>query len=256
MKMSSSSNRYDDQPPPHSSTTTTTTPFSSSMISGEIPSSNVSDRNVSSIKLQEWKSNEIYMTDLNKINRNDLYKEYFKRRTLNKKLPSYYLDMSDYFFKIGLPTEALSILTSILELELESPQLLRVVGYKLEEFGILDLSELIFRKVLKLKIEEPQSYRDLSLVLSKLEKYKEAIELMYEVIIKQWDNRFDEIEITSLIELNRMLNFSKENNNIIRKEFIFPIEFDLRIVMAWDTDSTDIDLHTLEPTGEEVFLFT
>jgi uncharacterized protein YfaP (DUF2135 family) len=28
---------------------------------------------------------------------------------------------------------------------------------------------------------------------------------------------------------------------------------DLRIVLTWDTDNTDIDLHVLEPSGEECF---
>jgi uncharacterized protein YfaP (DUF2135 family) len=30
------------------------------------------------------------------------------------------------------------------------------------------------------------------------------------------------------------------------------LDVDVRIVMAWDADNTDIDLHVIEPSGEEV----
>jgi len=54
--------------------------------------------------------------------------------------------------------------------------------------------------------------------------------------------------------MNRMISFndSKDIPKDINPEFIYPMKIDLRVVMAWDTNNTDIDLHTLEPTGEEV----
>ncbi|CAF2798532.1 unnamed protein product [Rotaria sp. Silwood2] len=59
----------------------------------------------------------------------------------------------------------LRILTNVLELELESPQLLRTVAYKLVELGLFNLAENIFRHTANLRSDEPQSYRDLALLL-------------------------------------------------------------------------------------------
>jgi uncharacterized protein YfaP (DUF2135 family) len=38
------------------------------------------------------------------------------------------------------------------------------------------------------------------------------------------------------------------DNRLIRH-----LPVDLRIVMVWDTDNTDVDLHVIEPTGEECY---
>lgn len=147
------------------------------------------------------------------------------------------------------------MLTNILELELENPQLLRIVGYKLEEMKELDLCEQVFRQVLKLRADEPQSYRDLALILEKKGQPVEAMKLLYKVVLGKWDLRFDEIELTALIELNRIITYYKQDNPNselpvqIDPELIFPMDLDLRIVMAWDTNDTDIDLHVYEPNG-------
>jgi uncharacterized protein YfaP (DUF2135 family) len=36
-------------------------------------------------------------------------------------------------------------------------------------------------------------------------------------------------------------------------EFIFKMPVDIRIVLAWSTDNTDIDLHVIDPYDEECF---
>jgi Ca-activated chloride channel family protein len=144
-------------------------------------------------------------------------------------------------------------------LELENPQLLRIVAYKLEEMKQLDLCEQIFRQVLKLRPDEPQSYRDLALVLHKKGQVAEPMKLLYQVVLGKWDYRYDDIELTALIELNRIISFWKQDFPSvdlpvkIDSELITPMDLDLRIVMAWDTNDTDIDLHVTEPNLEHCF---
>ncbi|CAF4461059.1 unnamed protein product, partial [Rotaria magnacalcarata] len=62
----------------------------------------------------------------------------------------------------------LRILTNILELELEAPQLYRTVAYKLMELKQWNLALGIFQKIYSLRSDEPQSLRDLALVLIEL----------------------------------------------------------------------------------------
>jgi len=167
-------------------------------------------------------------------------------------------------------------LSNILELKLDSAVLLRMVGYKLDEQGEYDLSSEIFDKVLSLRNDEPQSFRDLALVLEKKGEYQRAVELLWKVICgPDWSSSFDEIEVTALFELNNIIEKAQGYQNYFKRIgvpakdlplsrielpynldpaiWIHNIDVDLRISMAWDTDNTDMDLHVVEPTGEECY---
>ena len=39
----------------------------------------------------------------------------------------------------------------------------------------------------------------------------------------------------------------------MNKELIFAMPVDVRIVLGWSTDNTDIDLHVVDPMGEECY---
>jgi len=153
----------------------------------------------------------------------------------------------------------LRILTNICELDLENPQLYRIVGYKLDQEGALEQSINVFKKVLKLRNNEPQSHRDLGLVISRSGDYEEALIHLWDVVTGQWDYRFDEIELTALIEINRLLWRAQQEKKKITlpdgldNRFKHDVGMDIRISMAWDTDNTDIDLHVIEPHGEECY---
>lgn len=54
---------------------------------------------------------------------------------------------------------AVQILTCVLELGMENAQLIRIVAYKFTELGMHDQAIDMFERVLKLRPEEPQSYR-------------------------------------------------------------------------------------------------
>ena len=136
---------------------------------------------------------------------------------------------------------------------------MRIMAYKLHGEKELDLAMHAFERVLKQRPEEPQSYRDLALVLDEKKHFKRAMTLLWKVVTGKWDSRFDEIELTALVELNRIVHLIKTNKlNDLEKfiptsetRFLEPMEFDLRISLAWDTDMIDIDLHVLDPWGED-----
>ena len=111
--------------------------------------------------------------------------------------------------------------------------------------------------------EEPQSFRDLALALAKRGQAnknsadcRRAMELLAHVVNNQWD-RFDEIEVIALMELNAL--YADSCRWFPGEKLPFPVDerlkklldLDLRIVMTWDADLTDVDLHVIEPSGEE-----
>ncbi|CAF2967398.1 unnamed protein product [Rotaria sp. Silwood2] len=154
----------------------------------------------------------------------------------------------------------LRILTNVLELELESPQLLRTFAYKLVELGLLNLAENVLRHIVNLRSDEPQSYRDLALLLQESniqnKNIAEISDLFKTVILGEWDERFTEIEVTTLHEFNWFLfefHQQQQISNSLDNRLIRHLPVDLRIVMIWDTNDTDVDLHVIEPTGEECY---
>ncbi|CAF3790273.1 unnamed protein product [Rotaria sp. Silwood1] len=179
----------------------------------------------------------------------------FGTQTVSNKTSSSNFDSNQYEY-FGL-----RILTNVLELELESPQLLRTVAYKLVELGLVNLAENIFRHISILRANEPQSFRDLALLLQESTNIQynhitEISDLFKKVILSEWDNRFAEIEVTALHELNWFLFKFHQQQQIaasLDNRLIRHLPVDLRIVLVWDTDDTDVDLHVIEPTGEECY---
>jgi hypothetical protein len=210
------------------------------------------------ISLKEWDPETPYLDRLKEAGPEAAYTAYFKQRKKYGDAPSFYLDCGDYFFKNGKREEGLRVLSNIAELDIENPALLRVLGYRLLQLEYLELSIITFEKVLELKPEEPQSYRDLALVLARLQKFERAVELLYYVITHNWDNRFKDIELIALMELNNILRMAGEagveglERKVDRRLIKLP-DVDLRIVLTWDADLTDMDLWIIEPTGEKTF---
>ncbi|KAL0483404.1 YfaP, partial [Acrasis kona] len=177
---------------------------------------------------------------------NDPYRTYLSLRNNHSTSPAFFLDVADYFLSSkSKQNQGLTILTNILELELDSEQLLRIVSYRLDQSKRYLESEYLFEKVLKMRPDQPQSYRDLALIKEKLNKLTEAADLLNQVVYKRWDKRFEEIEVTALIELNHLL--TKDSSLYVCDEYFrYKMDLDLRISMAWDTNDTDVDLHVYE----------
>ena len=121
------------------------------------------------------------------------------------------------FFTLNIPSSLIynlsSILSNIAEIELENPQFLRIIAFKLEQLGKLDQSIAAFEKVLKMRGEEPQSYRDLALVLAKRgqrDDIENALKLLHTVALeREWDKRFAQIELTALTDANRIYQLNQ-----------------------------------------------
>ena len=147
------------------------------------------------------------------------------------------------------------------ELELENAQLLRIVGYFLEKFNMIPLAVKVFRKIKKIRGEEPQSLRDLANILvksGKKEEMEESMLLYKQIIEKEWHPRFHQIEVTTATELNRTINFMKHKSFTFQnaqnyetdKRFLSEVEVDIRAVLYWDSDNTNVELVCEEPDGE------
>jgi tetratricopeptide (TPR) repeat protein len=215
----------------------------------------VLDAAAPAISLKQWNPSTPYLKKIKDVGVKNAFSQYIEQKKYYGNSPAFYLDCSDYFFKLDKQGTGLQILSNIAEMELENAALLRVLGHRLSQGRYLVLSAKIFEKVLELKPEEPQSYRDLALVLARQKKYQRAIKLLYHVVTTHWD-RFQEIEVTALMELNNFIARAKEQGIKtfdVDPRLIKLLDVDIRIVLTWDADLTDMDLWVIDPRGEKSF---
>ena len=220
-----------------------------------------------SMTIKQWQPDSPYLKDMEASE--DPYGAYLAIRGEYDRSPSFYLECAEFFKAKGDLVKATRVLSNLAEMDLEAPQVLRVLGYRLLQYDNPVESVPVFEVVLKMRPEEPQSYRDLAIALTRRaevsadtakDDYSRALEL-YQTLIwgrdyENWDGRFGDVELFALEESNAMLEAAKKagvTDIPLDKEFIRPVDVDVRIVMTWSADNTDIDLHVTEPSGETVF---
>lgn len=206
------------------------------------------------VAIKPWEPDTPYVKKIKAAK--EPYSAYLEEKAEYLMSPAFYLDCADVFIALKMQDTALQVLSNIAELELENPALMRILAHRLSQIDELAISAAIFEEVLEMRKEEPQSYRDLALVLGRIGEYQRAVELLYEVVLKQWDGRFPEIEVIALEEMNNLIVQGKRNgikDYKVDERLMKPIDVDLRIVMTWDADLTDMDLWVMEPSGEKAF---
>jgi uncharacterized protein YfaP (DUF2135 family) len=79
--------------------------------------------------------------------------------------------------------------------------------------------------------------------------------MLYEVIARPWHNRFPEIELITLAELNAIVATARTrlDTRRIHPQLLRNLPLDLRVVLTWDADNTDIDLWVTDPNGEKAY---
>ncbi len=208
-----------------------------------------------SIAIRRWDPNTPYLEKLKRATPAEYPEIYLQERETHGSSPAFFLDCADFFFKRKLSALGLRVLSNIAELQMENPAFLRILAHRLNGLGYTRLSVQIFEEVLKMRPEEPQSYRDLALALAEQKKYARAMDLLNHVIMTDWD-RFDEIEVIALMEINRIIPLARAQGITaipLDPRLVRPLDVDVRIVLNWDADMTDVDLWVTEPTGERAY---
>ena len=179
---------------------------------------------------------------------------YHKLKKEYGQTPSFYVDVADYFFKKGDLAQAVLVVSNLAELNLEDAQLLRTLGYKLSSYKAYKEAIEVFRKVVTIREEEPQSYRDLGWALAEDKQYQEAVETLYKVVKNYWGERFSEVPLITMNDINSLIARHKEiKTDFIDKRLLKKEPVDIRVVLSWDTDNCDMDLWVTDPTNEKCY---
>ena len=208
-----------------------------------------------SIELKAWSPDTPYLRDLRAARQEQRYALYLKLREQHGTTPGFFLDVSDLFREKGESALALRILTNLAELKLEDPALLRVLGYRLRQLKLPRLAAWTFEQVVAWRNEEPQSHRDLALALAEAGDTQRALDLLWDVVRRPWDPRFRDINLIAVGEMNALVATAKTKPDTSRIDprLVENLPVDVRVVLNWDTPDSDMDLHVIDPRGEECF---
>jgi hypothetical protein len=166
--------------------------------------------------------------------------------------------MADWFYKLGDRETALRILTSIAELELENASLYRLLGYKFKEYGEHTLQKFVTKKVIQWRPMEPQSYRDYALALADNGEPQAALDSLYYLLTRAFSENIGRrsrgIEEVVITEMNHLIaKHPNLNTSNIDRRLIIDAPVDVRVVMNWNMNNVDVDLHVIDPNNEECY---
>jgi Ca-activated chloride channel homolog len=210
------------------------------------------------IRLRKWIPDSPYARRLRQAAPHELYAIYLDERPAYLDSTAFFLDVADILIERGQPELALRVLSNLAEMDLGNRHVLRILAYRLLQAGQVKLALPTLQKVLALSPNEPQSYRDLGLALAADGQPQAAIAQLWEVISRPWHDRFPDIELVALAELNSIVAKAKTSGAVLDTSGMDPrllrnLPLDLRAVLTWDADNTDIDLWIIDPNGERAF---
>lgn len=219
---------------------------------------NVSDIiNSGRIAINDIESNAEYMKLFKDAESTDkIYQIYLKNRKDYENLPQYYFDVSELLLKNKDKKSGLKVLSSIADLDIENEELYKLLAYKLKKTETYDKELFITKKVLDWRPFDPQSYRDYALALEDNKLYQQALDNLYKVLTqsytKELSDRDDGIEEVVIMEINQLISKHRDQLDLknINPKIIADFPVNIRVVINWNKDDTDIDLWVTDPNKE------
>jgi hypothetical protein len=161
--------------------------------------------------------------------------------------------------------DALKLLSSLVERNPGDPVLARDVAFSAMESELSGQAYLLLQNVVQIRPFEPQSYQSLAQCLAELGNADLAM-VYYEILMNSaWNERYRDVNrvvgveylyLLHRIKLGQIPCQAKEYAEARLESLAKRISIDqadLVVVLTWNTDRTDVDLHLVEPTGEECF---
>lgn len=167
--------------------------------------------------------------------------------------------------KVASAADALKAVSSLVELDPGDLTLARDVAYSAMEWGLTDQAFALLERVAIARPYEPQTYQAMAQCLAGAGLVDLAI-VYYELAVSsEWDEDFgdfgkiatlDYLQLLKQIERGehqaRLRSFARLRQSSLQERLKMSAA-DLVVIIAWNTDGTDVDLHVTEPSGETCF---
>ena len=176
--------------------------------------------------------------------------------------PHVYECLGEAALKLGYRSEATRAFGSLVEIAPGKVELLQRAGLLLFRAGATRLAEAPLRKALELRPDRVNAYRHLALVLwqeGRLDEAAQVLERARKQTFPGWYGNAQRVVAEELAYVYRaILEKSPSRDGEIRERARqsganLEITDALRVTLAWETDANDVDLHVVDPRGEECF---
>ena len=173
----------------------------------------------------------------------------------------FHIESYNYFKKLD-NNFAVKILKKASEKAKDNPKALKTIAYKLEESGDYEKAKIIYKRLLNIRPEDEQTYRDLALVYIENKEYELAAS-MYNKILK---NKIPNVNVLGLQEtiVNEAshLYWTKADKLILTD---FPLKtlktfipendwknfgYDYRIVFDWNDPAVEFNIQFVDPKNK------
>ncbi len=207
------------------------------------------------IQVVKIKNNEPYFLLLEKsVNP---YQTYLTLREKYLTTPQFYFDVAKYFLAQKKTDTGLMILSTVADLNLNDHELYKMLAYELKAQQQFTQTLFVTKKVLDWRPQEPQSYRDYALALSNLGLHQNALDTLYYILTKEFDEQtvagYNGIEETILFEINKILQTETVNRTKLDSGVVVTLSSDVRVVLNWNMNDSDMDLWVFDPNNEKCF---
>lgn len=215
------------------------------------------------IELAPWSADRPYLKALAEAPAGELDSVLAAQQAEHGGLPAFWLDVSDFYFRAGRRPEAVRLLLSAIDLPTRDSETIATVAARLVRWGELDRAVQLYERLAASEPDRPQPLRSLALALARRAEagsadqaradLARAIALLAQVVAKRWPAAYDGIELISLMEANRLIPRYRRlggTDVALDPRLVALLDVDLRVVIEWNTDATDLDLWVDEPNGE------
>lgn len=202
-----------------------------------------------------------------KINKKRVPQKYLKQLQPDKTKYEVLQTEAKRRFKDYTAQDGLKVLSSLVEQMPSDVAIIRDVAFAAENWGLYQQAFSLHLEAANLRPYEPQSYTFLAKLAHQLGNDDLAL-IYFEIgLASQWSNRFGDYQLIHKIDYANFLRKSSQQTS--NKDF-YSIDYaklklsnlnkeislqgsDLIVAISWNTDRTDIDLHIVEPSGEECY---
>ena len=207
--------------------------------------------------------NPYYIKDYKNANSiTEAKKTFFKlQKNIYELSIPFYIESYNYFKKLDY-NFAVEILKTVSEKAKDNPKALKTIAYKLEESGDYEKAKIIYKRLLNIRPEDEQTYRDLALVYIENKEYELAAS-MYNKMLK---NKIPNVNVLGLQEtiVNEASHLYWTNaDKLILTDF--PLKtlktfipendwknfgYDYRIVFDWNDPAVEFNIQFVDPKNK------